>query len=118
MSRYMVKMRHFPGDPLEDIREEDLRSLEREFGVAISYEKIENRVLENGMLVENTMDKHIEEISQEVVTVASDSEEAFQGCIKAFYKKYRCPRTSYGLLGSNAAGQKIAWALMDVYGGW
>jgi hypothetical protein len=118
MNRYIVKLRHFPGDPLEEIREEDLRCFERDYGVAISYEKIENRVLENGMLVEQTMDKHIEDISQEIVTVSSDSDQGFQACIKAIYKKYRCPRTSYGLLGSNEAGQKIAKALMDVYGGW
>ena len=118
MSRYIVKLRHFPGDPLEDVRKEDLAGFERDFGVKISYEKIENRVLEDGMLVENTMDKHIEEISQEVITVASDSDQAFDACIKALYKKYRCPRTSYGLLGSNAAGEKIAKSLMDVYGGW
>jgi hypothetical protein len=114
----MVKLRHFPGDPLEDIREEDLKGFERDFHVNISYEKIENRVLENGMLVENTMDKHIEEISQEVMTVSSDTDREFEACLKALYKKYRCPRTSYGLMGSNEAGQKIAKALMDVHGGW
>jgi cytochrome oxidase Cu insertion factor (SCO1/SenC/PrrC family) len=118
MNQYIVKLRFFPEDPLDDIREEDLKSLEKAYRVAISYEKIENRVLENNLLVENTMDKHIEDISQEVVTVSSDSDQDFQACIKALYKKYRCPRTSYGLLGSNEAGQKIAKALMDVYGGW
>jgi len=118
MSQYMVKLRHFPGDALEDIREEDLESFERDYGVTISYEKIENRVPENNMLVESTMDKHIEDISQEVITVSSDSADGFQACIKAIYQKYRCPRTSYGLLGSNESGRKIAKALMDVYGGW
>ena len=118
MNQYLVKLRHFPGDPLEDITVEDLKDFEKDFQVVISYEKIENRVLENGMLVENTMDKHIEDISQEVITVSSDSDQEFQACIKALYKKYRCPRTSYGLLGSNEAGQKLAKALMDIYGGW
>ena len=118
MNRYQVKLRYFPGDPLEEINEPDLKKFEKDFKVFMAYEKIESRVLKDGLLMENTMDKPIEEISQEVVTVSSDEEKEFMNCLKALYMKYRCPRTSYGLLGSNDAGQKIAKGLMDVYGGW
>jgi hypothetical protein len=118
MNPYYAKLRFFPGDPLEEIKEQDLKKLEKEYRVTLAYEKIENRVLKEGLLMENTMDKPIEEISQEVITLTSDDEKEFISCVKALYKKYRCPRTSYGLLGSNEAGQKIAKGLMDVYGGW
>ncbi len=118
MNQYYVKLRFFPGDPLEEIKEPDLKKFEKEYPVALAYEKIENRVLKEGLLMENTMDRPIEEISQEVITLSSDVEKEFIACVKALYKKYRCPRTSYGLLGSNEAGQKIAKGLMDVYGGW
>jgi hypothetical protein len=118
MNEYYVKLRYFPGDPWEAIRTEDLKSLEKNHPVEISYEKIENRVMQKGLLMENTMDKPIEEISQEVITVSSDSQSAFSACLKALYKKYRCPRTSYSLWGSNDAGQKIAKELMNIHGGW
>jgi hypothetical protein len=118
MNEYYVKLRYFPGDPLEEIKTEDLKSFEKKHKVEISYEKIENRIMQNGLLMENTMDKPIEEISQEVITVSSASESGFSECIKTLYKKYRCPRTSYSLLGSNDAGQKIAKGLMNIYGGW
>jgi hypothetical protein len=118
MSEYYARLRYFPGDPLEEIKEEDLKGFEKSNQVKISYEKIENRVMRNGLLMENTMDKPIEEISQEVITVSSDSEVDFSTCIKQLYEKYRCPRTSYSLLGSNDSGRKIAWGLMDMYGGW
>src|SRR5271157_4093099 len=107
MSEYYVRLRYFPGDPLEQIKEDDLKIFERNHKVKIFYEKIENRVQQHGLLAENTMDKPIEEISQEVVTVSSDSEGDFSTCIKQLYEKYRCPRTSYSLLGSNDSGLKI-----------
>ncbi|MGA2228908.1 MAG: hypothetical protein ABSH41_31105 [Syntrophobacteraceae bacterium] len=118
MTEYYVELRYFPGDPLEQIREKDLQSLGKDHKVKISYEKIENRVLQDGFLMENTMDKPIEEISQEVIKVSSDSEDDFSRCIKKLYEKYRCPRASYSLLGSNDSGRKIAWGLMNMYGGW
>jgi hypothetical protein len=118
MDTYYVKLRFFPEDPLEEIKEPDLKCFEKDYKVTVAYEKIENRILKDGLLMENTMDKPIEEISQEVITVSSNSESEFLTCLKALYKKYRCPRTSYGLWGSNKMGQKLAKGLMDVYGGW
>ena len=118
MTEYFVKLRYYPGDPLEEIREGDLKSLGQKAGVKISYEKIENRELKAGLLMENTLDKRIEDITQEVITVSGDGEEKFSECIRALYKKYRCPRTAYSLLGSNEGGQKIAKSLMNLHGGW
>ena len=118
MSKYFVELRYYPGDPLEDIKIDDLEILEKEYGVKISRAKKENREMKDGLLMERTLDKCIEDITQEVITVASDQEEKFSNCIIALYKKYRCPRTPYALLGSNEAGQKIAKKLMDPHGGW
>jgi hypothetical protein len=118
MTEYFVQLRYFPGDPLNEITEKDLDNLAREYGLKISYEKIENRETKNDLLMENTLDKRIEDISQEVITVSSDGEKNFSDCIRSLYKRYRCPRTAYSLLGSNEAGEKIAKGLMDIYGGW
>jgi hypothetical protein len=90
----------------------------REYGVEISYEKIERREMKEGLLMERTLDSRIEDISQEVITVSADKEGNFSECITALYKKYRCPRTPYSLLGSNDVGQKIAKKLMNIHGGW
>jgi hypothetical protein len=118
MNKYLVALRYYPGDPLEDIRIDDLKILEKEYRVKISWAKKENREMKDGLLMERTLDKRIEDITQEVITVASEQEENFSDCIIALYKKYRCPRTPYALLGSNEAGQKIAKKLMDKHGGW
>ena len=118
MAEYIVKLRYYQGDPLEEIEEKDVKEVGREYSVMISYEKIDNRQMKDGLLMENTFDKRIEDISQEVITISADQEEGFSNCIRALYKKYRCPRTPYSLLGSNEAGEKIAKGLMDIYGGW
>ncbi len=118
MTRYRAELRYFPGDPLEDIKDSDLKRLEKEYRVNISCSKIENREMKDGLLMERTLDKRIEDISQEVITVASDQEENFSKCLIALYGKYRCPRTPYALLGSNEAGATIAKKLMDKHGGW
>ncbi len=118
MTEYLVKLRYYPGDALEKIKEADLKTLAGKYGVKISYEKIENRQMRDGLLMENTLNKKIEEISQEVIAVSGDKEKKFSDCIRALYKKYRCPRTVYSLLGSNEAGEKIAKGLINIYGGW
>jgi hypothetical protein len=86
MTRYFVHLRYYPGDPLEDIKMDDLKTLEKEYGVNISWAKKENREMKDGLLMERTLDKRIEDITQEVITVASDQEENFpivlSPCIK------------------------------------
>ena len=118
MTEYLVKLRYYPGDALEKIKAGDLKTLAGKCGVQISYEKIENRQIKDGLLMEDTLSKKIEEISQEVITVSGDREKKFSDCIREIYKRYRCPRTVYSLLGSNGAGEKIAKGLMNLHGGW
>jgi hypothetical protein len=118
MAEFMAKLRYYPTDPLEEIKTKDLKGMEAKYEVTIDYEKIENRVLQNGLMMEETMDKPLDKISQEVIMVSSDKEESFRNCIIGLYEKYRCPRTAYSLTGSNKAGWLIARRLMDNYGGW
>jgi len=49
MSEYLVKLRYYPGDALEKIRERDLKNLAGKYGVQISCEKIENRQMTEGL---------------------------------------------------------------------
>ncbi len=118
MTEYLVKLRYYQGDPLEKIKQKDLKTFSDKYGIQISYMRIENRQMKEGLLLENTVDKRIEDISQEVITISGDREKKFSDCIRALYQKYRCPRTVYRLLGSNEEGEKIAKGLMDLYGGW
>jgi hypothetical protein len=118
MPKYLLKLRYYPGDLLEKIKKEDLKALERKYAAKIVYEKIENRKMKDGLLMEETLDKPIEDISQEVITVSSEREDDFTNCVRLLYKKYRSPRTAYSLLGSNDAGQKIAKRLIDLDSGW
>ena len=118
MSEYFVQLRYYPGDPLKAIKEDDLKVLAQEYGLSIGYEKIDHRQRQGELWMENTMDKPIEEISQEVISVSGNQEAPFFDGIKALYQSYRCPRTVYSLLGSNEAGEKIAKGLMDIHGGW
>jgi len=118
MTEYLVKLRYYPGDALNKIKAGDLKAFAGKYGVKISYEKIENRQIKAGLLMEDTLSKKIEDISQEVITVSGDREKKFSDCIRALYRKYRCPRTVYSLLGSNEAGEKIAKELINIHGGW
>jgi len=120
MANILAKLRYFPGDSLNKFKDVDLKKVGEQYGMDISYEKIERREMRNGLLMEETMNSRIEDISQEVISVAGDQEKEFADCLRALFKKYRCPRTSYSLFGSNEAGRKIAWRLMETpgVGGW
>ena len=57
MKKYYVKLRYYVGDPLEEIQEEDLKSVAQEYDLDISYDKIEKREMKDGMLMEDTMSR-------------------------------------------------------------
>lgn len=118
MAKYYVKLRYFPGDTLGSIKEKDLVRLAQKYSLDISYDKLEKREMKDGLLMEETLNSCIEDISQEIITVSGDDENCFSDCIISLYKRYRCPRTSFSLLGSNDAGKKTSTDLMEQYGGW
>ena len=117
MGKYTVHLRYFTGDPLEEIRQEDLDRIGRAYGVEVSFERIDNRTLSDGMLREETLEKAIEEITQNVITVGCQDEERFRKAIVAIYEKYRSPRTPYSFWGSSLDGERIAKAIADETGG-
>jgi len=117
MGKYTVHLRYYTGDPLEEIHQEDLDRIGRAYGMEVSFERIDNRTLSDGVLREETLDKAIEEITQDVITVSSEDEERFRKALVAIYEKYRSPRTPYSFWGSSQDGERIAKAIADETGG-
>ncbi len=117
MVKYKVHLRYYIGDPLVEIRQEDLDQIGKAHGVEISFERIDNRAMDDGMLREETLGKAIEEITQDVITVFSHEEERFRGALETIYHQYRSPRTPYGFWGSSPDGQRVAKAVAEETGG-
>ena len=117
MGEYTARLRYYAGDPLEEIRQEDLDRIAEARGVKASFERIENRVLRDGLMQEETLDKTIEEMTQGVITIESDDEGKFRQAILAVYEKYRSPRTPYSLWGSSQEGERVAKAVAEETGG-
>jgi hypothetical protein len=117
MEKYTVHLRYYAGDPLREIRQEDLDQIAKAHGVAVRFQKIDNRAFSDGMLREETLEKAIEEITQEVITVSSDDEKPFREAIAVLYETYRSPRTPYGFWGSSRDGGRIAKIIADETGG-
>lgn len=117
MAKYIVHLRYYPGDPLEEIRQADLDRIARDHEVQISSEKIDKREMVEGKLREETLDQPLEDISQDIITIQSDDEHRFRQAVEAIYDRYRSPRTPYGLWGSSPDGAKLAKALADETGG-
>jgi len=117
MKKYNVHLRYYIGDPLTEICQEDLDRIGKTHGVEISFEKIDNRTLTDGIMKEETLGKAIEEITQDVITVAHDDETAFKEAIAAIYERYRSPRTVYGFWGSSKDGERIAKEIAEETGG-
>jgi len=117
MGKYTVNLRYYTGDPLEEIRQEDLNKIGVNYGVEITFNRIDNRTLNDGMPREETLGKAIEEITQDVISVNAEDEEMLRGTLMAVYEKYRSPRTPYGFWGSSPDGERIAKALVEETGG-
>jgi len=117
MGSYTVHLRYYTGDPLVEIRQEDLNRISAANGVEVLFQKIENRRLSDGMMREETLGKPIEEISQDVITIKTDDEARLNGALRAIYEKYRSPRTPYSFWGSSEDGERIAKRIADETGG-
>lgn len=117
MAKYTVHLRYYPGDPLEEIRQADLDRIAEDHGVEIAFEKIDRREMVDGKLREETLDRPLEEISQDIITLQSDDEQSLRRTIAAIYDRYRSPRTPYGFWGSSPEGARLAKAVADETGG-
>ena len=124
MPEIMAKLRWFPVGPtagsLVPIKKEDLLSIAEQCGVSISLEEVvgENRREVDGVIHEETLGRGVEDISQTVVMVSTDDADAFRKAIRALIKKYRAPRTTYGIWGSSDLGKRIMVELFDEDDGW
>ena len=112
---YLVKLRYYPGDPLQEIREADLRGIAEQWGLQIGLAEVRGAVTEGR---EATLDKDLEAISQSVITMEGDQESSLRGGLREIITRYRSPRTCYALWGSNSAGQKIATEIIEEQDGW
>jgi ribosomal protein L20A (L18A) len=116
MAGIMGKLRWFPlgpiEGPLELIKKNDLDNIAKKHGVNISLEEM------RGAVQGETRGKAIEQITQWVVTVSADDEEAFRGVIRALVKKYRAPRTTYATLGSDEKARRMIVELFNEEDGW
>ena len=117
MGTYTALLRYYAGDPLEEIRQEDLDALAAAHGVVARLDRIDNRTLIDGMLREETLDKTIEEIAQDVITIESEDEARFRRAVQAVYEKYRSPRTPFSFWGSSPDGERVAKAVAEETGG-
>ena len=117
MGKYTVNLRYYTGDPLKEVRQEDLDKIGLTYGVEITFNRIDNRTLSDGMLREETLGKAIEDITQDVISVNAEDEEMFRKALMAVYEKYRSPRTPYSFWGSSQDGERIAKAVVEETGG-
>jgi hypothetical protein len=113
--RYLVKLRYYPGDPLQEIKEADLRRIADRWGLHIGLSEVRGEEKEGR---EATLDKDLEEITQSVIIVEGDEEPFLQGGMREIIARYRAPRTCYALWGSNPAGMAVAGELIDEMDGW
>ncbi len=120
LTEIMAKLRWYPGDPLVEIKEDDLKRMAEKYGTNISREEVigKNRETRGGITYEDTVDSKLEEITQTVVTVSAQSEEAFRKSMSELIRKYRAPRTVYGTWGSSPKGEEITRELMGQDDGW
>jgi hypothetical protein len=117
MGAYKAHLRYYVGDPLQEIRQQDLDRIGKAHGAMISYQKIDNRSPDQDMMQEETLGKPIEEITQDVITVDCDDEASFRKTILSIYETYRSPRTPYSFWGSTKEAERIAKAIADETGG-
>lgn len=116
MAEITGKLRWFPlgpiEGPLEPIKNEDLDQIAKSHGVKVSLEEM------RGAVLGETRGKAIDAITQWLVTVSADNEDAFRRMIRALVKKYRAPRTTYATLGSEEKVRRMIEEIFDEEDGW
>jgi hypothetical protein len=120
MPEIMAKLRWYPGDELVAIEDADVKRLADSSGAHISVKKVETNklVMEGGKLLEEPRGVSLDEVAQTIVTVSSESEEAFRKAIRGLVDKYRAPVPVWGLWGSNPQGEDIASEVIEENDGW
>jgi len=114
------KLRWYPGDALVEIRREDLEKIADQCGVNITLNEVKGKDLfsEGEMVLEETGNKPLEEVTQTVVTISAPTEHAFRECLLRIIDKYRAPRTVYSTWGSDERAKEIFGEVADAWDGW
>ena len=114
------KLRWYPGDALVEIKREDLGKIAHQCGVNITLNEVEGKDLftEGKMVLEETGNKPLEEVTQTVVIISAPTEHAFRECLLRIIDKYRAPRTVYSTWGSDERAKEIFAELADAWDGW
>ena len=114
------KLRWYPGDALVVIRREDLEKIADQCGVNITLNGVKGKDLfsEGEMVLEETGNKPLEEVTQTVVTISAPTEHAFRECLLRIIDKYRAPRTVYSTWGSDERAKEIFEELANAWDGW
>ena len=114
------KLRWYPGDALVEIRRVDLEKIANQCGAGITLNEVKGKDLfaEGELVLEETGNKPLEEVTQTVVTVSAPTEHAFRECLLKIIDKYRAPRTVYSMWGSDGKAKEIFDELADAWDGW
>jgi len=114
------KLRWYPGDALVEIRQEDLETIANQYNVHITVNEVKAKDLftEGKMVLEETGNKPLEEVTQTVITISAPTEHAFKECLLSIIDKYRAPRTVYSTWGSDERAKEIFQEVADQWDGW
>ena len=114
------KLRWYPGDALVVIRREDLEKIADQCGVNVILDEVKGKDLyaEGKMVLEETGNRPLEEVTQIVVTISASTEHAFRECLLKIIDKYRAHRTVYSTWGSDERAKEIFEELANAWDGW
>ena len=114
------KLRYYPGDAFIEIRQEDLEKIANQYNVHIAVDEVKAKDLftEGKMVLEETRNKSLEEVTQTVITISAPTEHAFKECLVKVIDNYRAPRTVYSTWGSDERAKEIFQEVADQWDGW
>ncbi len=114
------KLRYYPGDALVDIRQKDLGKIAHQHKAHLTVDEVKAKDLftEGEMLLEETGNKSLEDVTQTVVTISAPTEHAFKKCLLNIIDKYRAPRSVYSTWGSDERAKEIFQEVADQWDGW
>jgi hypothetical protein len=86
--------------------------------ITVNEVKAEDLISEGKMVLEETGNKPLEEVTQTVITISAPTEHAFKDCLLRIIDKYRAPRTVYSTWGSDERAKEIFQEVTDQWDGW
>lgn len=116
-SFYLVALRYYPGDVVAGTQAESICSMGKQYDLEVCIEKISNPKTRTvgGWTVEETIGVTFEKISQTVVSVKTFEQEKLCLFLHDFFRTYQSPRASFGLWGSNQAGERLVRRIANHY---